>query len=124
MEEAASFINRAYAIHDPLDFVREFVPFALSSSLEDRALKILFRLGITSHHPLKLQTLPTSTGRETVFKCLESLRSRVGVPPAATMMLPSAAMMVPPPEATMMVPPPDATMMVPPPEATIMVPPP
>ncbi len=123
--EAASFITRAYAIHDPLDFVREFVHFALSSSLEDRALKILFRLGITSHHPLKLPDTSSLTWQETVFKCLESLRSRVGVPPEATMMVPPpvATMMVPPPEATMMVPPPEATMMVPSPEVTMMVPP-
>ncbi len=108
------FILMAQATREPLDYVRAFVPLALASSLEGETLRTLFQLGITFHQPLELAETSNLTWQETIFRCLESLRSRVGVP--------SAAMMVPSPEATMMDPP-SAAMMVQPPEATMMIPP-
>ncbi len=113
-----------HATKEPLDFAQAFVRLALTSSLEGDVFKTLFRLGISYHQRIELPDTSNLNWREAIIRCLESLRSRAGTPPAAMMVPPpEVAMMVPPP-ATMVVPPPEAMKMFAPPEAPNIVPPP
>ncbi len=104
MDEHTQFILMAHATREPLDFVRAFVPLTLASSLEGNVIKTLFLLGITYHQPLELPDTSNLNWQKTVIRCLESLQSRVGIPPVTMMVPPPAAMMAPPPAAPILSP--------------------
>ncbi len=84
MDERALFISLAHANPEPLDFAKAFVPLSLTSSLEGEVLKTLFRLGISFHQQVELPDISNLNWQETVIRCLESLRSRAGVPSEVT----------------------------------------
>ncbi len=74
--------------HNPLIYVRAFMPLALASCLDREVLITLFGLGITYHQPMELPDTTNLDWKEVVIRGLESLRSRAGIPLAALLSSP------------------------------------